>query len=145
MDSFSLTVAAPPQRLFAYLVDPRRRPEWQRSLRSVEVLDDGPPRLHTRWVDHTVVGARPRLRIVELRPPADGVPGVWREAGDWRGLHAELGLTVAPTADGGTALSGAVEITGTRWWAPVGVLLRALAPRAVVADLRRAGRLVGSG
>jgi uncharacterized protein YndB with AHSA1/START domain len=136
--SFSLTVAAPPRSVFDYLTDPHRRPEWQASLRSVDVLDDGPVRLHLRWIDRTVVGARPRLQIVELRPPGDGRPGRWREVGRWHGIGAELGLTFEPDA-AGTRLSGTVEISG---WLPVRLVLQALAPAAIASDLRRAGRLL---
>lgn len=145
MTSFSLRVAAAPRVVFDYLVDPVHRPEWQASLRSVEVLDDGPVRLHTRWVDHTLVGARPRLRIAELRAPGGpdqpgdrpgDRPGTWREIGTWHGVRAELALRFE--ADGaGTRLSGTVEITG--WLRPV---LQPLAPLAVVSDLRRAGRIL---
>jgi hypothetical protein len=134
----SLPVAAPPGVVFDYLVDPRNRPEWQSSLRSVEVLDDGPVRLHLRWIDHTIVGARPRLAIAELRPPSDEAPGVWREVGRWRGLAADLTLRFTPV-DSGTRLDGSVALTGPL---PVRLVLQLLAPRAIVADLRRAARIL---
>lgn len=141
MPDISLTIAAPPRVVFDYLTDPHRRPEWQSSLRSVEVLDDGPPRLHTRWVDHTVVGARPRMQTVELRPPGaapGGGAGAWTETGRWHGLRAELALTFAPEGDG-TLVTGTVRIDG---WLPVSLVLRALAPAAITSDLRRAGRIL---
>ena len=38
---------------FDYLVDPHRRPEWQSSLRRVEDVGTGAPRVGQRWVDVT--------------------------------------------------------------------------------------------
>lgn len=141
MSGFSLRVAAAPSAVFDYLVDPAHRPEWQASLRSVELIDEGPVRLHSRWIDHTVVGARPRLRVAELRRPDDDRSdgdraGVWREVGAWRGVGADLVLRFEDDG-GGTLLSGTVEITG--WLRAV---LQPLAPVAVAADLRRAARIL---
>ncbi len=36
-----------PEIAFDYLVDPANRPAWQSSLRSVELLSEGPPRVGT--------------------------------------------------------------------------------------------------
>ena len=44
----------PVEVAFDYLVDPHRRAEWQSSLRRVEEVDAGPPRVGQRWVDVTV-------------------------------------------------------------------------------------------
>jgi uncharacterized protein YndB with AHSA1/START domain len=140
MRSVAVTVAAPPGAVFDYLTDPARRPEWQASLRSVELLDDGPPRLHTRWVDHTAVGPRPRLQIVEMRPPGPG-PGSWREVGRWHGLRAELALSFEATP-AGTLVVGTVGITG---WLPLRLVLEAIAPAAIRSDLRRAARILEAG
>lgn len=137
MPDFELSIAAAPRVVFDYLSDPRRRPEWQSSLRSVDVLDDGPPRLHTRWVDRTAVGARPRMQIVEMRAPG-AEPGVWREVGRWRGIRADLALFFAASGTG-TLVTGTVAIDG---WLPVRLVLRALAVPAIDADLRRAGRIL---
>lgn len=62
----SFVVAAPRHRVFDYLADPANRPEWQASLRSVDLLDDGPPRVGTRWVDHLYGGLRFTLEIVAM-------------------------------------------------------------------------------
>ena len=137
MPGLSVTVGAPPGAVFDYLSDPSRRPEWQSSLRSVELLDDGPPRLHTRWIDRTAVGARPRMQIVEMRRPGTE-PGVWREVGRWRGLRAELTLTFAAGGTG-TVVAGTFRIDG---WLPVRLVLQALARPAIASDLRRAARIL---
>jgi hypothetical protein len=155
MRTFSTTVGAPPREVFDYLVEPRNRPQWQSSLRGVEVVDDGPVRVGTRWVDRTMVGARPRLRIVELEPPAGDEPGLWREVGEWHGLAADLTLRFSPVLRSGpgqsgsgpgratsTLLSGSLALHGDRAWLPVRLVLETLAPRAVRSDLRRAARIL---
>lgn len=151
MATFTLTIAAPPRAVFDYIVEPRHRPEWQASLRSVELVDAGtdgaPLGIGTRWIDHTAIGARPRLRITEFRPPVGTTePGVWREIGDWRGLHADLAMRFESAEELGshTRVSGTVRITGAPWWLPVRVVLQALAPAAVRSDLRRAARILAS-
>src|SRR4029079_17798195 len=69
---------------FDYLVDPRRRPEWQSSLRRVSEVD-GEPRVGQTWVDETKPGLKPRMRTTELVRPAR-----WAEEGTWRFVRAEL-------------------------------------------------------
>jgi uncharacterized protein YndB with AHSA1/START domain len=143
MARFTVPVAAPPRAVFDYLSDPRRRAEWQPSLRTVDLEDTAPPRVGTRWVDRTTVGAGPRMQITEMVPPgADGAPGAWSEAGTWRGLRAWLRLTFAPDGTAGTALGVELSVDGARPWLPVVLVLRALAPSAVRSDLRRAARIV---
>jgi hypothetical protein len=67
---------APRERVYDYLIDPRNRPEWQASLRRVEVLDGGAPHVGQRWVDH-VHGAPPfHLRITAMQPGE-----LWAEVG----------------------------------------------------------------
>ena len=86
----------PVEEAFAYLADPRNRPEWQSSLRSVEMLDDGEPRVGMRWRDHTVVGLVPQMEITTLEPGE-----LWVEKGHWRGvIQAILTLGFEPTATG---------------------------------------------
>jgi uncharacterized protein YndB with AHSA1/START domain len=143
MSTFSLVVAAPPPAVFDYLAEPRNRPEWQSSLRAVELLTDGPTGVGTRWLDRTAVGARPALEIVEMRRPTDAAAGVWAEVGEWHGLRAELSLRFEPlTGSPTTLVSGKVSLDGSPAWLPVRVVLTGLAPGAVKADLRRAARLL---
>jgi uncharacterized protein YndB with AHSA1/START domain len=141
MGTFSMTVAAPPRAVFDYLAEPRNRAEWQSSLRAVEMLTDGPTRVGTRWVDRTAVGAGPRMWITEMRAPREDQPGAWAEVGHWRGLSAELTLVFAPE-DGATLLSGTVRISSTGPWLPLRLALGTVARPAVVADLRRAARIL---
>ncbi|NYJ01908.1 hypothetical protein HNR19_002606 [Nocardioides thalensis] len=149
MSDTTLRIAAAPRATFDYLADPRNRPEWQSSLRSVELLTDGPPRVGTRWIDRTTIGAAPRLEIVEMTPPAaDGATaGAWTEVGRWRGLTARLTLTFdAVAADpGATDLGIVVAISGAGLWRGPAAVTRQLAPPAIRADLRRAARIVEAG
>jgi hypothetical protein len=134
----SVRLPVPVEVAYPYLADPRNRPAWQRGLRAVELLDDGPPHVGTRWIDVTGVGARPELRITRLDPGA-----VWAEHGRWRGLEAWLALRFTATA-GGTLLHADLRVVGLPSWAPAAAALELLAPPAVKADLRRAGRLLAA-
>ena len=120
-----MTFAVPAEVAFDYLVDPRNRPEWQPSLRAVEVLDDDVAE-GQRWVDVTVPGLRPRMQTTALRRPT-----YWEERGQWHGITVRVALTFTAT----TTPTGAgceVEVDCPRW-----------ARRFAESDLRRAARLLG--
>jgi hypothetical protein len=143
---FDVRFHAAPDVVFAYLADPRNRPEWQSSLRAVEVLDDGEPRTGLRWVDRTVLGIGPVMEIVGMQPPGEQ-PGTWAESGTWHGVRASLSLTFLPVpgAADATVVRTLVDFpAGAPWLLPVRAVLRVLAPPAVRSDLRRAARIVGS-
>ncbi len=138
MSSSGVTFAHPPDVVFSYLADPRNRPEWQSSLRAVEMLDDGEPRVGMRWRDLTGAGVKPLLHITELTPYR-----VWSETGTWRGITAELVLRF--TAVGaGTRVVAEVEVTGSGPWAPVATLVGRLAPAALRHDLARAADVLAA-
>lgn len=120
---------------FDYLADPRRRAEWQSSLRRVDDVV-GPVGVGQTWVDVTVPGLRPRLETTELDRPRR-----WAERGTWRRFRATLTLTFAPTASG-CRVSVDLALTAGGAAAPVAAVLGAVAPYAVRADLRRAARLL---
>lgn len=148
--STSLRIAAPPRVAFDYLADPRNRPQWQSSLRAVELLTDGPPRVGTRWLDRTTLGAAPRLEITVMTPPSPtppATPGVWSEVGRWRGITAWLTLTFSPVAEDPAATDVGVRlrIDGTGAWAVPAAVLRVFASPAVRGDLRRAARILEAG
>ncbi|WP_148573120.1 SRPBCC family protein [Nocardioides caldifontis] len=149
MARFSVRVAAPVPEVYEYLADPRHRPEWQSSLRSVDLLTDGPPRVGTAWIDRTTAGVNPRMEIIGLVPPGSGSsePVTWSEAGEWRGIRAMLTLTFEPAAEDPqeTCVWVVVDIiSGPVWLLPVRSVLRLLAPTAVRSDLRRAARIIES-
>jgi uncharacterized membrane protein len=132
----SVDFAVPVEVAFDYLADPRNRPEWQSSLRSVELLDTGVPRSGLRWVDVTALGLRPRLEITALERPE-----VWVEAGVWRGIRARLALWFEPQPEGCT-VTVTVRVKGRGLWRPVGPLVTVAAALAVPRDLRRAARIL---
>lgn len=148
MSYTTLRIAARPRAAFDYLANPSNRPQWQSSLRSVELLTDGPVGVGTRWIDRTTVGAAPRLEITEMTPPAPpgptGAAGTWTEIGEWRGLAASLTLSFGPVAGDPavTELGVAIDISGSGPWSIPARLVRALAPPAIRADLRRAARII---
>lgn len=133
---------APPATTYAYLADPRTRPEWQSSLRRIDDLrvpDGGAPGdLDTTWTDVTSAGVRPRMRVSEAEPGR-----VWAEVGEWRSVSAELRMLLEPHGSG-TRVTAEVELRTPGLLAPVGWGLGLLAPVAVRADLRRAVRLASA-
>jgi hypothetical protein len=134
--STTLRYAVPVHDAFAYLADPRHRPEWQSSLRRVELLDEGEPRVGQRWVDHTAVGMAPRMEITELEPDV-----LWAETGRWRAIEADLTLRFAPHRDG-CSVDVEFEVRGPGALRPVGWAASAAGLLAVRSDLRRAGRIL---
>lgn len=127
----------PPEVAFDYLVDPANRPQWQSSLRRVEDVT-GEIGVGQRWVDVTSPGLRPRMETTELDRPLR-----WTERGTWRSFSAELTLEFAP-APGGCEVEPTMRLSAR---GPAAVAARALAlvaPLAVRADLRTAGRILGS-
>lgn len=133
----TVDVAAPAAEVYAYFADPAKRPDWQSSLRRVEdVAGDGG--VGTTWLDVTAVGVRPRMTTTVAEP---GV--AWAETGTWRGIAADLRLELHPVA-AGTRVVATFELRVPRGLAPVGFVLRRLAPIGVRGDLRRAARAIGS-
>ncbi len=123
---------------FRYLCDPRNRPEWQSSLRSVTVPPDEEPHLGQAWRETTAVGVRPHMETTELVPFR-----VWTERGRWRGITATLSLHFVDVV-GGCRVRADGELTGTGVWAlPAGVA-GLLASSAIAADLRKAGRVLAA-
>jgi hypothetical protein len=115
----------PAEVAFDYLADPRNRPEWQSSLRRVELIDDQVA-VGQRWVDVTWPGFRPRLRTTCLDRPA-----YWTEQGSWRGLIVDVAMTFEAQHDGCVV---GIEIRG----------LPGFVTRFAIQDLRRAARILAT-
>ena len=128
----------PVEVAFDYLVDPRHRPEWQSSLRRVEV-DGSEPRVGQTWVDVTHAGVRPVLETTALERPT-----TWTERGRWRGIEATLTLGFTGGEAGCTVTAEAV-VTGHGGWRPLGPLLARVAAIAVPGDLRQAAGILSEG
>jgi uncharacterized protein YndB with AHSA1/START domain len=128
--------AQPPEVVFPYLADPRKRPEWQSSLKAIEMRDQGEPRVGMRWRDLTGPGFRPEMEITQLVPYR-----VWAETGSWRGVTADL--TLRFTAVGtGTRVTAEVEIRSEGLWRAVSAVVRRLAPAALAHDLGKANEVL---
>lgn len=121
---------------FDYLVDPRNRPEWQSSLRRVQLDGDPEPRVGQTWVDVTSAGVRPAMRTTVLERPK-----AWAERGVWRGIEATLTLRFAP-AGAGCVVTADVRVGGRGIARPLGPLLSRAAAIAVPRDLERAARVL---
>jgi hypothetical protein len=130
--------AVPADVAFDYLVDPHRRPEWQSSLRRVEDVDAGAPRVGQRWVDVTVVGLRPRMETTALDRPR-----TWTEVGTWRGIDAVL--TLAFTPDGtGCRVTPTFRVSGRGAARALAWAVDRVAVLGVLPDLRRAAKLLAA-
>lgn len=138
MTAFRASVDLPVtvEAAYAYISDPRNRPQWQSSLRSVAVPADEEPHLGQRWQETTSVGVRPQLEIIEMDPPH-----VWAERGWWRGVEATLSLRFDRTPRGcRVGISG--DVGGRGLWAVPAAVAGRLAGVAVAADLRKAGKIL---
>jgi uncharacterized protein YndB with AHSA1/START domain len=132
----TLRYDVPVHEAFAYLADPRNRPEWQSSLRRVELLDQGEPRVGLRWRDHTAARIVPEMVITELEPDV-----LWAETGHWRTIEADLTLRFTPHR-GGCDVDVEFEVRGQGYLRPVGLAASRAGLFAVRSDLRRAGRIL---
>jgi uncharacterized protein YndB with AHSA1/START domain len=130
----SVELDHPREQVFAYLADPRNRPEWQASLLSVTLRDrDAEPHLGMRWRDNTLAGLRPRLEISRLEPPR-----VWAESGRWHGIRAELTMLLDTTPTG-CRVRARGSLSGRGPWAAAVAVAGRLAGPAIAYDLRRVG------
>jgi uncharacterized protein YndB with AHSA1/START domain len=136
MRTTTLRYAVPVHEAFSYLADPRNRPEWQSSLRSVELIDEGEPRVGFRWRDHTAVRMAPEMVITELEPDVS-----WAESGRWRAIEADLTLRFAPHR-AGCSVDVEFAVRGNGFLRPVGWAASGAGLFAVRSDLRRAGRIL---
>jgi hypothetical protein len=132
--------AAPRPAVFAYLSDPVNRPEWQASLKRVEVLDAGPPHVGQQWVDHVKVGPRFELQTTGLDPDR-----LWAETGT-SGPFTAFGTLLFEDADkdgrAGTEVTCIARVRGRGVAVPLGWPATALGALLVRNDLRRAARLL---
>jgi uncharacterized protein YndB with AHSA1/START domain len=136
MPTTTLRYDVPVPVAFDYLADPRHRPEWQSSLRRVELLDEGEPRVGMRWRDHTSARIVPEMTITELEPHV-----LWAETGRWHAIEADLTLRFAPHR-GGCSVDVEFEVRGKGSLRPIGWVASRAGLFAVRSDLRRAGRIL---
>lgn len=137
---WSVPFPVPAEVAFDYLADPRNRPEWQSSLRRVEVRDPGAAHVGQRWRDVTKVpGVVPEMRTTALRRPS-----LWVEEGRWRAVTATGALRIEPTRTGCVVrVAARVRVRGPLLL--IGPVLTVAAGITVRPDLRRAARILGAG
>ncbi len=122
--------------VFDYLADPRNRPEWQSSLRGVELLDEGAPHIGMRWRDLTAARIAPEMVITELEPSLR-----WAETGRWRAISAELGLDFA-SRPGGCQVVVTFGVHGRGILRPVGWAATGAGLFAVRSDMRKSALIL---
>lgn len=133
----TVKMAVSREAAFDYLGDPRKRPEWQSSLRSVTLSDPGAePHLAMSWVETMVIGVRPRMEIVQFQHPV-----VWAERGTWRGVEMTLGLTFEETDEGCLVVADGA-IVGRHLYAVPAAVAGTLAGLAIGGDLRKAKKIL---
>jgi hypothetical protein len=128
----------PAEVAYDYLVDPRNRPQWQSSLRSVELDGEDPVRTGMRWIDVTRLGLRPEMELV-----GSDRPDLWTERGRWRGIEAQLTLIFEAAGDG-CRVHALFSITGRRLLRPAGPVLGLAGLPVVARDLKRAAGLLSA-
>lgn len=132
------TVNAPRQAVFDVISDPRRRLEWQSSLRSLRMETEGAPALGTRWHEVTQGGIPFDMEITTYDAPAR-----WAERG--RGWLADAELTVsfhdAGTHGEATRIEVDVKIAFKGPFKLLAPIVKRLMPSALAKDVQRAGEL----
>lgn len=134
--TISVPYAVPVDVAYAYLADPRNRPEWQSSLRGVEMIDEGEPRVGQRWRDLTSARIVPDMVITEMQPDV-----LWAETGRWHGIEADLTLRFV-SHEGGCRVDAVFDVLGRGPLRPVAWAATAAGALAVRADLRNAARIL---
>jgi uncharacterized protein YndB with AHSA1/START domain len=141
VSSFTITldVPHPPEQLFRYLADPHNRPAWQSSLKAVEDVDPGEPRVGMEWRDVTKVGIKPNMQLTEVVPFR-----TIAELGTWHGVDGLLVLRFVQVGDG-TRLTAEGRVVGRGPFAVAAAVAGRWAPATIKADLERASANLGEG
>ncbi len=134
MTDFTVTLELPhpPATLFRFLADPRNRPRWQASLRTVTDVDAGDPKPGMQWRDVTKVGIKPWMEITELTPYR-----ILSETGTWRGVDGLLTLRFVKTHQG-TRVTAEGRLIGHGPFALAAAVSGKWAPETIRKDLLRA-------
>ena len=125
-----------PADLFRFLAEPRNRPLWQSSLRTVTEVDEGEPHPGQQWRDVTKVGIRPHMELTELTPYR-----VIAETGTWRGVDGLLTLRFLKIQQG-TRLTAEGRLIGHGPFALAAAVSGRWAPETIRKDLLRASAVL---
>jgi uncharacterized protein YndB with AHSA1/START domain len=134
--SVTLELPHPPASLFRFLAEPRNRPLWQASLRTVTDVDDGEPEVGMQWRDVTKVGIKPAMEITELTPYR-----VISETGTWRGVDGLLTLRFVKTQQGTRVIADG-RLIGHGPFALAAAVSGRWAPETIRKDLLRASEVL---
>lgn len=134
MSTFTVTVDLPhpPADLFRFLAEPRNRPLWQSSLRTVAEVDKGDPHPGMQWRDVTKVGIKPWMELTEVVPFR-----VISETGTWRGVDGLLTLRFLKIGQG-TRVTAEGRLIGHGPFALAASVSGRWAPEAIRKDLLHA-------
>ena len=124
---------------FRFLADPRCRPQWQSSLRSVDVPADEEPHLGQRWSETTAVGVRPALETTVFTPFR-----VWAETGHLARRHGDPRAALHRRRRRLPGAAPRARSAGSGAWAVPAGAAGLLASKAIAADLRKAGRILAA-
>ena len=138
MSTFTVTIDLPhaPADLFHFLAEPRNRPLWQSSLRTVTDVDEGEPHAGQQWRDVTKVGVRPAMQLTELVPYR-----VIAETGSWRGVDGLLALRFLKITQG-TRVTAEGRVIGHGPFALAAAISSRFAPETIRTDLLRASEVL---
>jgi uncharacterized protein YndB with AHSA1/START domain len=132
----TLELPHPPATLFRFLAEPRNRPLWQTTLRSVTEVDVGEPHRGMQWRDVTKVGIKPWMEITELTPYR-----VLGETGHWRGVDGLLTLRFVKTKQG-TRVTADGRLIGHGPFALAAAVSGRWAPETIRKDLLLASEVL---
>ena len=132
----TLELPHPPATLFRFLAEPRNRPLWQTTLRSVTEVDVGEPHRGMQWRDVTKVGIKPWMEITELTPYR-----VLGETGHWRGVDGLLTLRFVKTQQG-TRVTADGRLIGHGPFALAAAVSGRWAPETIRKDLLLASEVL---
>ena len=140
MSDFTVTLDLPhdPATLFHFLAEPRNRPLWQSSLRSVTAVDPGDPHPGMHWLDVTKVGVRPRMQLTELVPYR-----VLTETGTWGAIDGRLKLRFVKTRQG-CRLTAEGRLAGRGVFKAAAAVSGRFAPETIRKDLLRASEVLSA-
>ena len=138
MTTFTVSVDLPhpPGDLFRFLAEPRNRPLWQSSLRTVTDVDQGDPHPGMQWRDVTKVGIKPWMELTEVVPFR-----VISETGTWRGVDGLLTLRFMKTGQG-TRVTAEGRLIGHGPFALAASVSGRWAPETIRKDLMRAAEVI---
>jgi len=138
MSTFTVTIDLPhpPPVLFRFLAEPRNRPRWQSSLRTVADIDRGEPHPGQHWRDVTKVGIRPQMQLTELVPYR-----LISETGHWHGVDGLLSLKFLKIQQG-TRVTAEGRLIGRGAFALAAAVSGRWAPETIRKDLLRASEVL---